>query len=145
MQVIVMVTSIVLSAFVSFWIARKQLNHQRIAEEKDALKRHEEMLAKWIVLSSDMIKALQADDHHRDDAYQDAERALEKQFALIGLEYHAKQYDIFISQLNTFIRQAREIYQYDIHAISMEQFQADQHTLNESIRQLVAEEAKNIK
>lgn len=144
MQIVVMVTSVVLSAIVSFVIAKKQLNHQLVVEQKEALKRHEEMLAKWIVISSDMVRVLQEESDHRDQDYHEVERALEKQFALIGLEYYDKQYDDFISKLKTFITQSQDIYHYDIHAVSIEQLSCDQHALNEAIRSLVAKEAQHI-
>lgn len=144
MQWIVMVTSVIASAFISYLIAKKQLNHAIIQEYKAQLKYDQELFAQWIVDSSDMIAALSNKSPGSIDHYYSAEHHLEKQMALIGLEYHEPKYNHLVEELRTFITDAHHIFHQKVDAISIEELVVSQRELNNQIRALIAKQWQEV-
>lgn len=144
MQWIMMVASVLVSAFVSYLIAKKQLTHTVIQEKKEQLREDQELFAQWIVYSSDMITVLSDEDQHYIEHYHTAKHNLEKQMALIGLEYHEEQYDHLIGELRTFITDAHHIFHHTVDAISVEELVVCQRELNDQIRATIAKQGQAI-
>ncbi len=60
MQIVMMITSVLVSAVISWLVARLQVKAQINQKRQEHLADNQEMFAKWIVYENDMIRVLQA-------------------------------------------------------------------------------------
>lgn len=145
MQIVAMITSVLVSAIISWMVARLQVKVQTNQKEKEHLENNQQMLAKWVVYENDMIKVLQAKrDTDQMKNYQKSERNLVVQMALIGLEYHTSQYDDLLQKLTTFTNKSRDLQKSDdptklVDLISL------QKEINVYLRKIIAIQYQDLK
>lgn len=144
MQLTAMIVSVIVSAIVSYLIARQRLSYTEKQAKREQLHEDQELFAKWIVYTNDMMAALSIEDDQQEQRYRTAERHLEEQLALIGLEYHQSKYDDLIDNLRSFIKQARMIKHQELGAIDFDELMHDQRVLNKRIRAIIAQQNREI-
>lgn len=144
MQITVMITSVIVSAIVSYVIARQRLSYTKKQAKREQLHEDQELFAKWIVYTNDMIAALSIEDEQQEQRYRTAERHLEEQLALIGLEYHQSKYDQLINDLRTFVEQAHMVKHQELGAVNIDGLMRDQRALNKQIRATIAQQNREI-
>ena len=142
MQIVMMITSVLVSAVISWLVARlqvkAQINQKHLAD-------NQEMFAKWIVYENDIIRVLQAKrTAEQFESYQKAERNLVVQMALIGLEYHAARYDELLQELTTFTNTSRNL-QKDLDLEKLSDLISLQKQINRDLRQVIAQQYQNLK
>lgn len=145
MQIVMMITSVLVSAVISWLVARLQVKAQINQKRQEHLADNQEMFAKWIVYENDMIRVLQAKrTAEQFESYQKAERNLVVQMALIGLEYHAAKYDALLQKLTTFTNNSRDLQKnFDLEKLS--DLISLQKQLNRDLRQVIAQQYQNLK
>lgn len=145
MQIVMMITSVLVSAVISWLVARLQVKAQINQKRQEHLADNQEMFAKWIVYENDMIRVLQAKrTAEQFESYQKAERNLVVQMALIGLEYHAARYDEFLQELTTFTNTSRNL-QKDLDLEKLSDLISLQKQINRDLRQVIAQQYQNLK
>lgn len=145
MQIVMMITSVLVSAVISWLVARLQVKAQINQKRQEHLADNQEMFAKWIVYENDMIRVLQAKrTAEQFESYQKAERNLVVQMALIGLEYHAARYDELLQELTTFTNTSRNL-QKDFDLEKLSDLISLQKQLNRDLRQVIAQQYQNLK
>lgn len=145
MQIVMMITSVLVSAVISWLVARLQVKAQINQKRQEHLADNQEMFAKWIVYENDMIRVLQAKrTAEQFESYQKAERNLVVQMALIGLEYHAARYDELLQELTTFTNTSRNL-QKDLDLEKLSDLISLQKQLNRDLRQVIAQQYQNLK
>lgn len=145
MQIVMMITSVLVSAVISWLVARLQVKAQINQKRQEHLADNQEMFAKWIVYENDMIRVLQAKrTAEQFESYQKAERNLVVQMALIGLEYHAAQYDELLQELTTFTNTSRNL-QKDFDLEKLSDLISLQKQINRDLRQVIAQQYQNLK
>lgn len=138
MQIVMMITSVLVSAVISWLVARLQVKAQINQKRQEHLADNQEMFAKWIVYENDMIRVLQAKrTAEQFESYQKAERNLVVQMALIGLEYHAARYDELLQELTTFTNTSRNL-QKDLDLEKLSDLISLQKQLNRDLRPTVS-------
>ena len=145
MQIVMMITSVLVSAVISWLVARLQVKAQINQKRQEHLADNQEMFAKWIVYENDMIRVLQAKrTAEQFESYQKAERNLVVQMALIGLEYHAARYDELLQELTTFTNTSRNLQKnFDLEKLS--DLISLQKQINRDLRQVIAQQHQNLK
>ena len=145
MQIVIMITSVLVSAVISWLVARLQVKAQINQKRQEHLADNQEMFAKWIVYENDMIRVLQAKrTAEQFESYQKAERNLVVQMALIGLEYHAARYDELLQELTTFTNTSRNLQKnFDLEKLS--DLISLQKQINRDLRQVIAQQHQNLK
>lgn len=141
MQIVMMITSVLVSAVISWLVARLQVKAQINQKRQEHLADNQEMFAKWIVYENDIIRVLQA---KRTAEQQKAERNLVVQMALIGLEYHAARYDELLQELTTFTNTSRNL-QKDLDLEKLSDLISLQKQINRDLRQVIAQQYQNLK
>lgn len=136
-----MITSVLVSAVISWLVARLQVKAQINQKRQEHLADNQEMFAKWIVYENDIIRVLQA---KRTAEQQKAERNLVVQMALIGLEYHAARYDELLQELTTFTNTSRNL-QKDLDLEKLSDLISLQKQINRDLRQVIAQQYQNLK
>ena len=145
MQIVMMITSVLVSAVISWLVARLQVKVQVNQKRQEHLTNNQEMFAKWIVYENDMIRVLQAKrTAEQFESYQKAERNLVVQMALIGLEYHAARYDELLQELTTFTNTSRNL-QKDLDLEKLSDLISLQKQINRDLRQVIAQQYQNLK
>ena len=145
MQIVMMITSVLVSAVISWLVARLQVKAQINQKRQDHLADNQEMFAKWIVYENDMIRVLQAKrTAEQFESYQKAERNLVVQMALIGLEYHAARYDELLQELTTFTNTSRNL-QKNLDLEKLSDLISLQKQINRDLRQVIAQQYQNLK
>ncbi|WP_283577454.1 hypothetical protein [Ligilactobacillus aviarius] len=145
MQIVMMITSVLVSAVISWLVARLQVKAQINQKRQEHLADNQEMFAKWIVYENDMIRVLQAKrTAEQFESYQKAERNLVVQMALIGLEYHAARYDELLQELTTFTNTSRNL-QKDLDLEKLSDLISLQKQINRDLRQVIAQQYQNLK
>lgn len=145
MQIVMMITSVLVSAVISWLVARLQVKAQINQKRQEHLADNQEMFAKWIVYENDMIRVLQAKrTAEQFESYQKAERNLVVQMALIGLEYHAARYDELLQELTTFTNTSRNL-QKDLDLEKLSDLISLQKQINHDLRQVIAQQYQNLK
>lgn len=145
MQIVIMITSVLVSAVISWLVARLQVKVQVNQKRQEHLADNQEMFAKWIVYENDMIRVLQAKrTAEQFESYQKAERNLVVQMALIGLEYHAARYDELLQELTTFTNTSRNL-QKDLDLEKLSDLISLQKQINRDLRQVIAQQYQNLK
>ena len=145
MQIVMMITSVLVSAVISWLVARLQVKVQVNQKRQEHLAENQEMFAKWIVYENDMIRVLQAKrTSEQFESYQKAERNLVVQMALIGLEYHAARYDELLQELTTFTNTSRNL-QKDFDLEKLSDLISLQKQINRDLRQVIAQQYQNLK
>ncbi|HJH33190.1 MAG TPA: hypothetical protein K8V68_01795 [Ligilactobacillus aviarius] len=145
MQIVMMITSVLVSAVISWLVARLQVKAQINQKRQEHLADNQEMFAKWIVYENDMIRVLQAKrTAEQFESYQKAERNLVVQMALIGLEYHAARYDELLQELTTFTNTSRNL-QKDLDLEKLSDLISLQKQSNRDLRQVIAQQYQNLK
>lgn len=145
MQIVIMITSVLVSAVISWLVARLQVKAQINQKRQEHLADNQEMFAKWIVYENDMIRVLQAKrTAEQFESYQKAERNLVVQMALIGLEYHAARYDELLQELTTFTNTSRNL-QKDLDLEKLSDLISLQKQINRDLRQVIAQQYQNLK
>ena len=145
MQIVMMITSVLVSAVISWLVARLQVKAQINQKRQEHLADNQEMFAKWIVYENDMIRVLQAKrTAEQFESYQKAERNLVVQMALIGLEYHAARYDELLQELTTFTNTSRNL-QKDLDLEKLSDLISLQKQINRDLRQVIAQQHQNLK
>lgn len=145
MQIVMMITSVLVSAVISWLVARLQVKVQVNQKRQEHLADNQEMFAKWIVYENDMIRVLQAKrTAEQFESYQKAERNLVVQMALIGLEYHAARYDELLQELTTFTNTSRNL-QKDLDLEKLSDLISLQKQINRDLRQVIAQQYQNLK
>ena len=145
MQIVMMITSVLVSAVISWLVARLQVKVQVNQKRQEHLAENQEMFAKWIVYENDMIRVLQAKrTAEQFESYQKAERNLVVQMALIGLEYHAARYDELLQELTTFTNTSRNL-QKDLDLEKLSDLISLQKQINRDLRQVIAQQYQNLK
>ena len=145
MQIVIMITSVLVSAVISWLVARLQVKAQINQKRQEHLADNQEMFAKWIVYENDMIRVLQAKRTvEQFESYQKAERNLVVQMALIGLEYHAARYDELLQELTTFTNTSRNL-QKDLDLEKLSDLISLQKQINRDLRQVIAQQYQNLK
>lgn len=145
MQIVMMITSVLVSAVISWLVARLQVKAQINQKRQEHLADNQEMFAKWIVYENDIIRVLQAKrTAEQFESYQKAERNLVVQMALIGLEYHAARYDELLQELTTFTNTSRNL-QKDLDLEKLSDLISLQKQINRDLRQVIAQQYQNLK
>ena len=145
MQIVIMITSVLVSAVISWLVARLQVKAQINQKRQEHLADNQEMFAKWIVYENDIIRVLQAKrTAEQFESYQKAERNLVVQMALIGLEYHAARYDELLQELTTFTNTSRNL-QKDLDLEKLSDLISLQKQINRDLRQVIAQQYQNLK
>ena len=145
MQIVLMITSVLVSAVISWLVARLQVKAQINQKRQEHLADNQEMFAKWIVYENDMIRVLQAKrTAEQFESYQKAERNLVVQMALIGLEYHAARYDELLQELTTFTNTSRNL-QKNLDLEKLSDLISLQKQINRDLRQVIAQQYQNLK
>lgn len=145
MQIVMMITSVLVSAVISWLVARLQVKAQINQKRQEHLADNQEMFAKWIVYENDMIRVLQAKrTAEQFESYQKAERNLVVQMALIGLEYHAARYDELLQELTTFTNTSRNL-QKNLDLEKLSDLISLQKQINRDLRQVIAQQYQNLK
>ena len=145
MQIVMMITSVLVSAVISWLVARLQVKAQINQKRQEHLADNQEMFAKWIVYENDMIRVLQAKrTAEQFESYQKAERNLVVQMALIGLEYHAARDDELLQELTTFTNTSRNL-QKDFDLEKLSDLISLQKQINRDLRQVIAQQYQNLK
>ena len=145
MQIVIMITSVLVSAVISWLVARLQVKVQVNQKRQEHLADNQEMFAKWIVYENDIIRVLQAKrTAEQFESYQKAERNLVVQMALIGLEYHAARYDELLQELTTFTNTSRNL-QKDLDLEKLSDLISLQKQINRDLRQVIAQQYQNLK
>lgn len=145
MQIVMMITSVLVSAVISWLVARLQVKAQINQKRQEHLADNQEMFAKWIVYENDMIRVLQAKrTAEQFESYQKAERNLVVQMALIGLEYHAARYDELLQELTTFTNTSRNL-QKNLDLEKLNDLISLQKQINRDLRQVIAQQYQNLK
>lgn len=145
MQIVMMITSVLVSAVISWLVARLQVKAQINPKRQEHLADNQEMFAKWIVYENDMIRVLQVKrTAEQFESYQKAERNLVVQMALIGLEYHAARYDELLQELTTFTNTSRNL-QKDLDLEKLSDLISLQKQINRDLRQVIAQQYQNLK
>ena len=140
-----MITSVLVSAIISWLVARLQVRVQINQKKKEHLENNQQMLAKWVVYEDDMIKALQSPRSAiQFESYQKAERNLVVQMALIGLEYHDSEYDNLLRKLTTFTDQSRKL-QKNFDLTKLNELIDLQRNINTNLRQIIKNQYQNLK
>lgn len=145
MQIVMMITSVLVSAVISWLVARLQVKAQINQKRQEHLADNQEMFAKWIVYENDMIRVLQAKrTAEQFESYQKAERNLVVQMALIGLEYHAARYNELLQELTTFTNTSRNL-QKNLDLEKLSDLISLQKQINRDLRQVIAQQYQNLK